>query len=193
MWKHFCPLLVSNPGCMYTLHHLPKLVILSSQLAQSPSEGCFFLVVVVLLFRAEPVAYGGSQARGWIRAVACRPTPQLQQHGMQALSATYTTAHGNAGSPTHWSRPGIEPETSRFPVWFVFAALWRELPSEGFIGLLLWAESTWKEDTTPWMGGQDSREQEGVSRRRFMLLDSFDLGRGQAAQVGTAEVLGPVS
>ena len=119
MWKHFCPLLVSNPGCMYTLHHLPKLVILSSQLAQSPSEGCFFLVVVVLLFRAEPVAYGGSQARGWIRAVACRPTPQLQQHGMQALSATYTTAHGNAGSPTHWSRPGIESASSWMLVRFV--------------------------------------------------------------------------
>ena len=28
---------------------------------------------------------------------------------MQARSVTYTTVHGNAGSLTHWARPGIEP------------------------------------------------------------------------------------
>ena len=31
---------------------------------------------------------------------------------MQAVSATYTTVHGNAGSSTHRARPGIEPATS---------------------------------------------------------------------------------
>ena len=31
---------------------------------------------------------------------------------LQAASATYTTAHDNARSLTHWARPGIEPETS---------------------------------------------------------------------------------
>ena len=35
--------------------------------------------------------------------------PQPQQHGIQATSTTYTTACGNAGSLTHWARPGIEP------------------------------------------------------------------------------------
>ena len=29
-----------------------------------------------------------------------------------STSATYTTAHGNAGSSTHWARPGIEPASS---------------------------------------------------------------------------------
>ena len=29
---------------------------------------------------------------------------------MRAMSATYTTAHGNAWSLTHWVRPGIEPQ-----------------------------------------------------------------------------------
>ena len=28
---------------------------------------------------------------------------------IRATSVAYTTAHGNAGSSTHWSRPGIEP------------------------------------------------------------------------------------
>ena len=30
---------------------------------------------------------------------------------MWATSGTYTTAHGNAKSLTHWTRPGIEPES----------------------------------------------------------------------------------
>ena len=36
-------------------------------------------------------------------------TPQPQQHRIQAASATYTTAHANAGSLTHRVRPGIDP------------------------------------------------------------------------------------
>ena len=60
-----------------------------------------FLFFVFCLFRAAPVAYGGSQARGLIGAVAALPTPEPQQHGIRAASATYTTAHGNAGSLTH--------------------------------------------------------------------------------------------
>ena len=61
--------------------------------------------------RATPSTYGGSQARGLIGAT----------------SATYTTAHNNAGSLTHWVRPGIEPSTSWFLVGFVSAAPRREL------------------------------------------------------------------
>ena len=45
--------------------------------------------------------------------------PQPLQHQIQAMSATYTTAHGNAGSSTHWARPGIEPASSWILVWFV--------------------------------------------------------------------------
>ena len=38
--------------------------------------------------------------------------PQPQQHRIQATSATYTPAHSNAGSWTHWARPGIKPTSS---------------------------------------------------------------------------------
>ena len=51
--------------------------------------------------RAAPAAYGGSQARGLIGAVAAKPMSEPQQRGILAVSATYTTAHGNAGSLTH--------------------------------------------------------------------------------------------
>ena len=62
-----------------------------------------FLCLFIFLFRAAPMAYGGSQARGLIRAVEAslrhshsNAGTKLHLHG----SATYTTAHGNAGSLT---------------------------------------------------------------------------------------------
>ena len=69
-----------------------------------------------LLFRAPLTAYGGYQARGSNPSYSCQPTAQLQQRRIWAVSVTYTTAHGNARSLTHWTRPGIEPETSWFLV-----------------------------------------------------------------------------
>ena len=60
------------------------------------------------------------------QSCSCWPTPQPQQCGIQATSATYTIAHGNARSLTHWARPGIESETSWFLVRFVSTAPWRE-------------------------------------------------------------------
>ena len=43
------------------------------------------------------------------------------------MSATYTTAHGSAGSLTHWRRPGIEPTFSWTLVRVLTAESWREL------------------------------------------------------------------
>ena len=44
------------------------------------------------------------------------------------MSATYTTAHGNTGSLTHWVRPGIKPLSSWMLVRFDSAEPWHELP-----------------------------------------------------------------
>ena len=76
---------------------------------------CFFFV----FSRAAPVAHGGSQARGSHQSYSHWSTPGPQQHQFQAASASYTTAHGNAGSLIHWARPRIEPTTSWFLVRFV--------------------------------------------------------------------------
>ena len=48
--------------------------------------------VCVCLFKAAPVVYRGSQARGRIGAVATGLWPQPQQRQIQAAFATYTTA-----------------------------------------------------------------------------------------------------
>ena len=71
-----------------------------------------FFFLVFLSFSATPVAHGSSQARGPIWCSRW-PTPEPQQCGIQATSPTYTIAHSNAGSLTHWERPGIEPVYSR--------------------------------------------------------------------------------
>ena len=57
--------------------------------------------------------------QGSNQSCSCRPAPQPQQRCIRALSATYTTAHGNAGSLTHGARPGMEPASSRIPVGFL--------------------------------------------------------------------------
>ena len=41
---------------------------------------------------------------------------------------TYTIAHDNAGSPTHWARPGIEPASSWILFGFISVVPQGELP-----------------------------------------------------------------
>ena len=74
------------------------------------------------LFRASLEAYGGSQARGSNWSCCYQPMPEPQQCQIQATSVTYTTAHGNARSLTHWERPGIKPATSWCIVGFISTA-----------------------------------------------------------------------
>jgi len=84
------------------------------------SQPFFFFFFFFCLFRAAPMAYGGSQARGLIGAVA---TSLRHSHSHMG----YDLHHSYAGSLTHWARPGIEPTTSWFLVGFVSAAPWWEL------------------------------------------------------------------
>ena len=44
--------------------------------------------------------------------LSCQPTTQPQQQWIWAASANYATTCGNAGSLTHWVKPGIEPTSS---------------------------------------------------------------------------------
>ena len=59
--------------------------------------------IYLCLFMAAPTAYGSSQARGQIRAVA----------------AGLRRSHSNTGSLTHQVRPGIKPMSSWILVRFV--------------------------------------------------------------------------
>lgn len=68
----------------------------------------FFL----LLFRAAHAAYGNSQVRGQIRAIAAGLYHSHRQCQIQATSATYAVACSKAGCLTSWARPGIELKSS---------------------------------------------------------------------------------
>ena len=110
--------------------------------AGTPWIVSFTLSLSLFFFlRAAPATYGDLQAGGQIRAVPgelhCSHSNQCR---IQAVSVTYTIAHGNARSPTHWVRPGIEPTTSWFLVRFVSAAPRQEL-------LLLLSNIHWEVQT----------------------------------------------
>ena len=61
---------------------------------------------------AAPAAYGSSQARVLIRAAAAS-LYHSHSNQIQGTSASYTAAHGNARSLTHWVGPGIDPVSSQ--------------------------------------------------------------------------------
>ena len=96
----------------------------------------FFLKIfcMFLLSRAAPTAYGGSQVGGQIGAEAAGLHHSHSNRRIWAASTTYTTAHGNAGSFTHWARPGIEPATSGFLVRFANHCATTETPAGGSTG-----------------------------------------------------------
>ena len=83
-------------------------------------------------FRVTAMAYGSSQDRGWIGAVAAGLRHSHSSVGIQAASANYTTVHGNTGSLTHWARKGIKPASSWILVGFVSTEPWWELLNSSF-------------------------------------------------------------
>ena len=78
---------------------------------KAPSPAFFVCCSFLSFYRAAPAACGSSQTRGLIQAVA----------------ATYTTAHGNTRSLSHWISPGFVPATSWFLVGCVSSVPWQEL------------------------------------------------------------------
>ena len=97
--------LTCPPGTAHIVHKVHNTF-------RDPQKCHFFFPFFFCLFRTAPEAYGGSQAKGRIGAVA----------------AGLHHSHSNAGSWTHWVRPGIEPATSWILVGFVTTEPWREMP-----------------------------------------------------------------
>ena len=94
------------------------------------TEFSFFLLLLLfffcLFFRATLVTYEvprlGVKLELQLPAYATATTTWDP-----SLSAAYTTAHSNAGSPTHWARPGIELASSWIRVGFFSTEPWWEL------------------------------------------------------------------
>ena len=97
-----------------------------------------FLKFVLCHSRAAPAAYGSSQTRGWIGAVAAGLHHSHSNAGSRiwATSAAYTTAHGNAGSLIHWARSGIKPVSSWILAIFVSTKPQRELLQSKMVSVI---------------------------------------------------------
>ena len=104
-------------------------------------KGCpsFSISLFFFFLKAVPTSHGNFLGYGSNRSYSCwpAPQPQPQPHGIWASSATYVTAHCNAGSLIHWVRPGIEPTSSWILVGFVSSELQWALPS--IILLMFWS------------------------------------------------------
>ena len=65
------------------------------------------------------------------RSYSYKPTPQPQQQKIWPFcrfrSVTYTTAHSNARSLTHWAGSGIQPSSSWILIGFIIAEPQQEL------------------------------------------------------------------
>ena len=111
-----------TPGC-----HLLKVWLCQPIFLLPP----LFLLLLSDFLTAAPVTYGSSQARGGTGAAAAHLCHSHSHTG----SATYTKAHSNTRSLTHWVRPGMEPTSSWILAGFVSAAPQRELSN---IFLICW-------------------------------------------------------
>ena len=149
-WQH-CP---SKMKCLSSLHSPPRLFwLLSAQFLWLPLLGvnmiwvfssisyiCHFFRFFFHLFFFFFV-FSGPYLRpmrfpDWGRNQSCsrRPTPQPQQRRIRATSVMYTTAHRNAGSLTHWARPG-DTVSSWILARFISAEPGRELQNLSFFSL----------------------------------------------------------
>ena len=88
-------------------------------LSYFPCKHFIFFIFSSFVFLGPHLWHMEVPRLGSNRSYSCRPTPQPQQHGIPAVFVTYTTAHGNVRSLTHWARAGIEPATLWFLVGFV--------------------------------------------------------------------------
>ena len=98
------PRLCSNPShCSWVLNPL-----------HHSRNSCFFnfLIFWSFVFLGPHLQHMEIPRLGVNWNCSYRPMPQPQQCGIQATCVTYIIAHWNAGSLTHWERPGMESTSS---------------------------------------------------------------------------------
>ena len=116
------------------------------------------------------------------QSCSCQSTPQSQQHSTWATSATYTTAHGNIGSLTHWVRPEIKPisTSSWILVRFITTEPQQELWEEQHLSVKCNLWSIPKGDNLPFFFWGTFSSHQGcslcwVSQPRLMIPCSWNL------------------
>ena len=101
------------------------------------SSGLTVSFLFLCLLRTAPMAYGGSQARSRIRAVAAGLHHSHSSMGSKAPLWLTPRLTANTRSLTHWAKPGIESASSRILVRFVTAEPRWELLGLQFLSPLI--------------------------------------------------------
>ena len=116
----------SMEGCWYALFFLWLVIGISNSLCYKWCErqklkpvDSFFFFFSSFCFLGLHLWHMEVPTLGVKLELSGPPMPQAQQHQIRAVSSTYTTAHGNAGSLTQWARPGIKSASSWMLVRFV--------------------------------------------------------------------------
>ena len=89
---------------------------------------CFSGKHSFFLFRATPMVYGGSQARGRFGVVVAGLWHSHSNVRSELHLWPIPQLMGNARTLTHWARLGIKPASSWMLVRFVSTESWWELP-----------------------------------------------------------------
>ena len=79
----------------------------------------FVCLFIYLFFRAAPMAYGGSQARGWLRAAAANLYHSHSNMGSELHLWHIPQLTAMPDPLIHWARSGIQPTYSWILVRFV--------------------------------------------------------------------------
>ena len=79
---------------------------------QSPQFFLFFLFLFLFCFLGMHLWHVEIPRWGVKLEFQLPAYATAKKHGIWVKSVTYTTAHGNTGSLTHWTRPGIESTSS---------------------------------------------------------------------------------
>ena len=104
----------------------------------SLSRGSFLFLFFFFfcLFRVAPAAYGGSQARGRIRAIYTGLSHSHSKTGSKQCLWPTPQLTAMLDPLTHWARPGIEPESSWTLIRFASSEPWWEFHTTlFFIGI----------------------------------------------------------
>ena len=120
-------------SCLST-HRVHSIVVYAE--SSLPETGSLSKILLFSFFLSfEGCTCGIWKLPGWgNRSYSFWPTPQPQQHGIQTASVTYTTAHGNTKSLTHWAKLGMEPTSSWILIGFVTAEPQLEFPLNILLG-----------------------------------------------------------
>ena len=125
-----------SQGSLWENWQIPKITLFFSSFFRSLSLPSSFSFLSFVLFAGHTSITWRFPGSGSNWSFICWPAMQAQQRQIRVASATYITAHSNAGSLTHWARPGIEPATSSFLVGFFSTAPCWELQITLFDKLL---------------------------------------------------------